>query len=263
MNDDQAEGKSKTSRWTTEGILLALASSLAYYFTYLYEQEYVTYYGIPDDFIDIRITVLIAVLSGMLLLGIVLFILTNSLSSIVSINDSYYGVIIVEMALLIFPITMILLYGYNSYEGRMSAIMAGVLILYDLLSLTKRRISGKRPRKHDIKTKDEINQRTFNRVLSEKMGTNVAALIMFVFLGCIVASSMGKAAAAKKTEFLVTSTKPAMVVLKTYGDYLICAPYDVSKKTVEKNFSILKLADDKKLMLSVNKIGPLEPKDSK
>jgi hypothetical protein len=72
-----------------------------------------------------------------------------------------------------------------------------------------------------------------------------------------ISENAGSAAALRQTEFMVTNTVPEMVVLQIYGDNMICAPFDRNAKEVQRRFSIIKMASDSKLVLSLENIGPL------
>jgi len=53
-----------------------------------------------------------------------------------------------------------------------------------------------------------------------------------------------------------------MVVLRIYGDKMVCAPFDRSNGEVERSFVILKVAEDPDLVLHIDKVGPLNPKET-
>jgi len=63
-----------------------------------------------------------------------------------------------------------------------------------------------------------------------------------------------------KQEFLVPVSSPDSVVLSSFGEYLIVAPFDRKTKAVERSFSILKKGEDPKLLLRWELVGPLRLK---
>ena len=87
---------------------------------------------------------------------------------------------------------------------------------------------------------------------------NSALLIVAVFLtGIYIASSAGTAEALKQDKFLVTNTSPELVVLRIYGDNLICVPFDRTTGEIEQSFSILKNTGEPVLVLRLEKLGQL------
>jgi len=76
-------------------------------------------------------------------------------------------------------------------------------------------------------------------------------------MGFSITHAIGRAIALNQSEFLVITTSSEMVVLRAYGDKLLCAPFDRTKKEVKRTFSILKIAEDSNLKLSLEEVGPL------
>ena len=87
-------------------------------------------------------------------------------------------------------------------------------------------------------------------------------LIMILWLLLVISNNAGDAAALKQEEFLVANTSPEMVVLRIYGDHLICAPFDRATKEAQRSYSVLNVADDPQLMVRLEKVGPLRPYSS-
>jgi hypothetical protein len=75
-----------------------------------------------------------------------------------------------------------------------------------------------------------------------------------------VTYNVGHQEAFKKKEFLVYAGSPEMVVLRIYGDNLICAPFDREKKEVQRSFTVIKIGESPKTMLNLEIIGPLHVK---
>jgi uncharacterized membrane protein len=82
----------------------------------------------------------------------------------------------------------------------------------------------------------------------------VVVVALVVFGGTWAASTMQ---AENQKDFFVPSTSPNSVVLKIYGDNLICAPFN--GKTVEPSFFVLKVNDESRPVLELKRVGPLTP----
>jgi hypothetical protein len=72
----------------------------------------------------------------------------------------------------------------------------------------------------------------------------------------------GRARAEKMDVFQVIKQSPELVVLRTYGDYFIAAPFNRTTREVEKKVYLLKLAEMGKTPLQLEKVGPLKVKES-
>jgi len=70
--------------------------------------------------------------------------------------------------------------------------------------------------------------------------------------------SAGRAHALKQTEYLFPSTYEQSVVLRIYGDNMICAPVDRDKKEVQRSFFVLNVSGATPPTLKLEKIGPLK-----
>lgn len=69
---------------------------------------------------------------------------------------------------------------------------------------------------------------------------------------------VGQAAAKRTTEFLVTDLGGPAVVLRVYGDDIICAQFEPTTKMCSRKFTILKRGDAGRIF-EMAKVGPLVP----
>ena len=94
-------------------------------------------------------------------------------------------------------------------------------------------------------------------IMQRKFG-NESLLIILLFLGGMTtALSAGTAEAIRQEEFLVTNTKPELVVLRIYGDNLICVPFNRATGEIEQSFSVMKNTGETGLVLHLEKLGQL------
>jgi len=83
-------------------------------------------------------------------------------------------------------------------------------------------------------------------------------LVIAVFLfGIYIASNAGRSEAIKQEEYLVTNTTPELVVLRMYGDNLVCVPFDRTTGEIEESFSVIKNTGETGLALRLEKLGRL------
>lgn len=102
------------------------------------------------------------------------------------------------------------------------------------------------------------NQFTDSYVILRNRFGNDSLLIIIAFLvGLSTALSAGTAEAIKQENFLVTNTTPELVVLRIYGDDLICVPFDRNTGEIEQNFTVLKKTGESGLSLKLENLGQL------
>ena len=115
------------------------------------------------------------------------------------------------------------------------------------------------------KLKEETRRFNAGRSLAARMFQSERTAWLWIFGMCVwfsltLTDKGGRFEAMWKTEFLVPSSAPGNVVLCTYGDYMVLAPFDKRTKEVEHSFSLLKKGDDPKLLLQWQSVGPLHIK---
>ena len=86
----------------------------------------------------------------------------------------------------------------------------------------------------------------------------VVLLAVFITMGTMAHAVRQ---ARTKERFFVPSTAPDTVVLRIYGNRLICAPVDRTTKQIARAIQVLRLGDDPKMVLRSERIGPLRLKE--
>jgi len=92
--------------------------------------------------------------------------------------------------------------------------------------------------------------------LQNRIGALGLALAAVVFLLGILAYDAGSYQAHTQTDFLVSDASTPEVTLAIYGDSVIMAPLDKSKRAVKPTFDIFKIGTSP-LHLRVVRVGPL------
>lgn len=254
--------------WLTEGLLIAAIPIIAYLLRYCYELGFSFAFGIPSEFITIDLPDVLLLSAYLIIIGaaIVVFIgisipLLRSKNIIWrSIIKSFFWTIILSPWILFSLLS----------DDKVGLVIAVVMFLvgqYGLFIsplLTQRRRIGYAAKLEaaEFKLKGLMN------FLDYIFGWKLKHLIIVVYLlamSIATIKQVGESLAIRQVEFLVTKSSPEMVVLRVYDDQLICAPFDRTTKEVKRTFSILKIAEDPNLKLSLEKIGPLhvekEPTD--
>jgi hypothetical protein len=105
--------------------------------------------------------------------------------------------------------------------------------------------------------------------LHKKIGWITLAVVVILAILLLLAILplaflVGRGEAMSQQDFLVTFTNPSMppdtVVLRIYGDKMVCASFDFEKREVTKTFFVLKLDDEPRPKIYLAKVGPLKVK---
>lgn len=95
------------------------------------------------------------------------------------------------------------------------------------------------------------------KYLIANKGSSFFTLFFILTIGGMILEDMGRAKAKRTQYFLVTNDPQPKVVLRIYGDRIICANFDINSKKVESVFTVLNVEDPTRT-LSLQKIGPLK-----
>ena len=96
--------------------------------------------------------------------------------------------------------------------------------------------------------------------LAERVGTRtLLVVIAFIVIAFVEPWFVGNIRATTQVDFLQPSDNTSQVVLRVYGNDLICAPLASDNKTVLRSFYVLKMDDQPRPVLTSNSIGPLHP----
>lgn len=249
-----------------EKLFLWLTPGLAYYFASRFEEGYCHTFYIPNDFIQVDLA------TTLTFSAIVLLLLWMFLSWIDGLFDEPSETIKAQLRpwqrILgrYFPfIGLIALFSivYLGYWHRLSVYVYCVLTIA-LIDVALGLFAMIAPIPKDMPRRERFlsrplfihqTSRTLS-LISSRLGCSAFSLFAFVILGSVLAGCIGNAAALNKTSFLVPSSKPDSVVVRSYGDKLICVPLDPTTKKPQKRVFFLS-STDRTLQLDIKTIGPL------
>ena len=84
------------------------------------------------------------------------------------------------------------------------------------------------------------------------------AIIFMLLIGAFVFSYLGgRAQAMNQDEFYIPSTHPNSIILRIYGDKLICANFDEERREIKREYFILKANEQPIPVLISTKTGRL------
>ncbi len=237
-----------------EALIVGLITFTGYAMTFMYEYGFCIKFGIPTGFISISLT------SVFITIGIIVaififwlfsaFLLSMLLKKPTLKNSPIYGITLLFILLLII------------YWGAWLNIIAFVFlyVLYLIIALIlwnreKKRRTNDKEKKPEHKVNSRMNAPIWRHIpMIGKMGFMI---IGFSVLFILVAFIAGTANAEKQTNFLIPSTSENSVVLRVYGDNMICAPFDRDNQIIQRSFFIIKMGDSTETSFQFENVGPL------
>jgi hypothetical protein len=256
----------------TEGIVLALVSASAYLFAYFYEIGYASFLHIPQSFITVSLTNILVFGAVALTAFLWLFPFLNLIVMTFTAWKPYPGLApstrLVMLAAL-YQVVIIYAYGVTNWKYW----LPGMVVMDVLLGLffygipIVQYLNNRRLNRHKsfgalVEESENADRKTtsFADLITKRLGPESGQFILFLIIGTGLAQGASYGQALNQSEYLVTNTSPELVVVRIYGDNIICAPLDRATNEVQSTFTIRKVADDPKLTLTVETLGPLHRK---
>jgi hypothetical protein len=240
---------------------------LAYLLVFFYEKGYADYFNIPSRFITVELTnVLLLAATGILLtvwLSSVLNLTTLYLFKNVHPKDYRFRVGYLFLFLLFF-IEFYAIGFVDSWHVVYWITPLAILVIVASIRFFSSRLSKRQRKKAMTKSEEKHTDNNIvgiDQVLETELGAGYRPFyyLTFVAVAALVVGSMGTGQALRQNEFLVTNTSPEMVVLQTYGDTFICAPFDRNTGEVQTSFVFIKMADDPNIVFRREYTGRLHP----
>lgn len=263
MVEDCAEPKTNNNvhanNWKWIRISLLIAPPLGYLLAYTHELGYCNVFKIPKELILLDWTTVIVGVSAtfgasLLLVWFItmLFLPMQSKRPMGPIKRRLY------FFFLVFVFTLLFSYKYLIVKEVIYPIaylvaLAVFLFLIPIFTKDAKEAVGYR---NKLAAYDEL-QRKSEAPFFKRVG--LKELVLFIFLIGIFPFSYlgGRATAINQDEFYVPSTYPNSVVLRIYGDRLICAQLNKERREVERTYFILRTNDEPRPMLIATNTGRL------
>lgn len=244
-------------------MLFGLAAPIGYAAAYLREWGFCHVFGIPIEFIQLSVTtVLIAITSGVGVMFLLFWL-----------ADLFYGFrqqrnakrsapirrrLVFDALYLIFFGCLFGLFPVLIRYWPLPAFLFLALVFNQFLLplIIQTNIAGYT---NKLEAQDQMD--TEAPGLLDYFAARVGRAFIFfgiavlVFLGSMFLT--GYQTAVTQTDFLVPSTNEDLVVLRIYGDNLICAHYDIETKEAYKTFIVIKSDDEPRPILRLVRLGPL------
>jgi hypothetical protein len=258
------EEKVKSSTWLTEGILIAGFSALVYLYTFNYESGYLGAFGVPKDFVEINLNTIMIVAVALLSFFVSLGLIFQGLLIMMPKKYGPVGRSLISLSpVFIFFLIQLIAYGLRWEKWIFSlAILLFISFKEFVFPLISQREKKSYKEKLEAQEEKDVEVRSKSLLSSaiEFIGRKYILAFGILLMMFLISSTVGESEALRKTNFIVARISPEAVVLRIYGDKLICAPFYRETKETEKSFFILNKADISKISFRIEKIGPLYPK---
>jgi len=148
---------------------------------------------------------------------------------------------------------------YSLRYGTMFEAEIGAEAIYKLLQeIDLNELLKKLEAESDAEWKFSRDRNLFSERLSKIFGRKNIVLIINLILCVSLTQLAGEIAASYKMRFFVIPDNPQKVVLRIYGDNLICASFDREAKILYKDISVYKSTDLQIQNMKFEIIGPLK-----
>jgi len=262
-NNAQIESGGKgRNLWVSQGIVVAAVPLIGYAMAFLYEVGFCGEFGIPLEFISVNLTtVFIAVGTLLLVVAIIFYVI----SLLMMIPEPKHPVIRWQLSLfyvvLVMNLAVAIIFWGLWYELIMVAFLFAFFVFWIFVSPWITQKEGAYIKRVEAQRKVDSQAKTIIDYVIRYIGWGNSFVIFLVLFFVALSYIAGISHAKKQTEFLIPSTYPNSVVLRVYGDNMICAPFNAENKEVQRDFFIIKMGDDSRLILKPEGIGPLTPSE--
>lgn len=228
--------------WLSEAILLAIVTAVAYLGAFCYEFDYANFFGIPTHFIEISILKII--ISLCLVAYFALLVLGTSSFLWMFLPKKYDKISSVGLPVVLFFVLLL--------------IMNIDIWIKVILGATGFLMGGYMTATHQEKKGKRLFDRILEKTLGEKLASYVKKGTLYLIVFITISFSVGKATAAWQKKFMVSEDLTQTVVLRKYGEILICAPFDSETREIKGQFIIRRMTEISDLRFTVQSVGPLK-----
>lgn len=251
----------------SEGILLAIIPFLSYLTVFVYEFGFASYFGIPYEFIQPNFTSVCLVTT--LIIGLLLFTFVMGyqvsviLLTILPIKDGPFLRAIKRIIWQVFGLLFFIFFWgkeWKEYTGPIITFSIIILIefLWPLVTCRERKTySEKLMGQEEIERRMDPIYRKFFDYINIKFGRHNVSIFLLTALFLLFVYQVGLIK-AKQREYFWQIEGDQKIIIRIYGDNLICASFDTEKHILDNLLNIIKISPENKLSLKMMKVGRLK-----
>lgn len=251
----------------SEGLILAAIPFLGYVTVFVYELGFLTYFGIPYEFIQPTFTgvcLVTAVIIGVLLFSFVSgHCFTVLLTTIFPIKEGPFLRAIKRISWQVFVLLFFVIFWGKEWKQYLGPLMIFLMVIFFeflwplITGYKKKSYNEKLAGQEEIERKYDPEFRIFFDYIDNKIGRRNVAVFLIVALFLLFVYQAGLIKAKQKDAFWQIDGEQ-LIVLRIYGDNLICANFDAEKHVMGNQFSVIRISPEKKLSLKMIKTGRLK-----
>jgi hypothetical protein len=228
--------KSAGFHWKSETLLIAVIPALIYFIVYIRELSFCYYFDIPKGLVEINKSTIL----GFALAILVLIAIPLCATGLYAFFDKTLkgrpkGLYAYSGLILVLTVAMIISSSFS---------VSTIILLILSIGIS---VAG--------------FVKAFNTFLFSNQRDAVGGIFLLIIFSAVFAAILGVNSAREQKMFVIPSSHPDCVVLRISDDRLICAEFDRDKKTIYPIFRILKIGEDKDLLLKLEAVGPLKPNE--
>ena len=261
-NQDSHERLPKTKELLLSSTFVAAITALGYLITYIYEWSYASRFNIPVALISPSLTTVFAVTVALLAVIPAITYARLELGNItIRIAPKLYPALAIGSPVLAICAAALVSFSLISMFNLFTLGSVLFFIATFVIPIFTQRGKGKYSEKvvaHHKQCLTEYGKwlernRTFRDFLSNY------PLFLFLLSAAVLAvpAIVGYGNACCQKDFLVIQDAPDTVVLRIYGENMICASYDKTTRTVLPKFVVHKLTGSTGKVMQWQRIGPL------
>ena len=252
----------KPAPWISEGLIIATAPVVAYLYAFLYQGSFAAFFGIPLEFVTISLTT-VCIVAVLLVCSFQMFFFT---AYFVYLNLKDFRMQpeirfrLASPSYAAIPTAIGVYYFRSNWRLWIGGLVTFLVIAgvhFGLPLITNR---GKKTYIEKLRGQDEVDNAADSPMMRavQRLGPHTTTAIILFLYGALISFGAGYSDASKQKEFLMLRVEPELVVLRIYGDNLICAPLDRQTGRLERSLVIQKLGENSRIHMRWEKVGPLE-----
>ncbi len=256
----------KFEDWLTDGFIIAACPVIAYLYAFTYEAGFASFFNIPLEFIKITVNNIILFFGGLSIICLLIYLPLEVISMWIPQESPIFRRLVRYIPLFCFFISTAYLYGFKNYYTYIGWLPIFLFLVFrdfvaPLITQKDKKTYFEKLSAFEFQDKEDFNKnppRILYSIFNWFKNKNSINLVLLLFFLIGYSYQKGVADASKQEKFLVCRNLSPVIVLRIYGDNLVCVPYDEKTKSVKSVFSIFKITSDNQNSLSYEKVGPFE-----
>ena len=247
-------------RWLAEKFGLFITPAIAYYLVFTYESAYCRIFGIPPGFIHPDLTTILIYTSVVVGVGFLLVMLIDAWIDLLRAPPAAHPAQHLVRLYLPFVFLLFLLFSVYGSHWRKWLWLAIPLVVGTtgdfLIALL-----GDKQKPYLTRLQGPAaflsGPGTVWGIARKRLDLELVIFFIAMYFARLISSSLGEAEALNQRLFLVPSSHPDSVLVRVYGDKMLCVALDSKTKKLAKQFFVLTAGAEQTMHFDTKEIGPL------